>query len=77
VITVGWVFFVVPEMKGFALEQLDHLFAEDVPTRQFASYEFSDEVLSMPRSDEEEAVVLSEKEEKDLTTTSVRLLDKD
>lgn len=70
-------FFIVPEMKGFALEQLDHLFAEDVPTRKFASYKFSNEVLSTPRSDDEEAAVIDEKGTKDLTSTSIQRLDRD
>ena len=74
---MGWVFFTVPEMKGFALEQLDHLYAENVPTRAFTSYKFADEVLSIPRLDEEDAAGEEEKEEKNAVTTSVQQLDRD
>jgi hypothetical protein len=74
-ITVAWVFFIVPEMKGFALEQLDHLFAEDVPTRKFSSYVFADEVLAVPKTDEE-AIGEGEKDDKDMTTTAVQQLDR-
>lgn len=54
-ITVAWVFFTVPEMKGFSLEHLDHLYATNVPTRAFRSYKFADDVMAV-KVDEEEAV---------------------
>lgn len=47
VITVAWVYWTVPEMKGFSLEQLDHLYAQDVPTRQFKRYKFADDVRAV------------------------------
>lgn len=40
--TIIWVFFIVPEMKGFTIEQLEYLFDNHVPTRKFANYKFSD-----------------------------------
>jgi SP family sugar:H+ symporter-like MFS transporter len=43
-ITVIWTWFFVPEMKGFSLEQLDHLFIERTPTRAFKKYVFEDEI---------------------------------
>ncbi|KAH7035817.1 general substrate transporter [Microdochium trichocladiopsis] len=45
-ITIGWVFFMLPEMKGFSLEQLDYLYNNNVPTRKFKGYHFSDPVLA-------------------------------
>jgi hypothetical protein len=30
----------VPEMRGFTIEQLDFLFDSGVPTRRFAGYQF-------------------------------------
>jgi len=62
-------------MKGFALEQLDHLFAEDIPTRKFSSYVFADEVLAVQKTDEE-ASGEGEKDTKDMTTTAVQQLDR-
>ncbi|KAJ1326851.1 MFS transporter SP family sugar:H+ symporter [Microdochium nivale] len=50
-ITVAWVYFVLPEMKGFSLEQLDYLYNNGVPTRKFRGYQFTDPVLV--REDEE------------------------
>ncbi|KAH8664736.1 general substrate transporter [Xylariales sp. PMI_506] len=44
VITVVWVYFVVPEMKGFSLEQLDFLYANNTATRKFKQYKFSDPI---------------------------------
>ncbi|CAG9980926.1 unnamed protein product [Clonostachys byssicola] len=44
--TVIWVFFFLPEMKGFSLEQLDFLFANKTPTRKFKSYKFGHSVLA-------------------------------
>lgn len=76
-VTVAWVFFTVPEMKGFALEQLDHLFTEDVPTRAFASYKFADDILSISKPRDEERAGLEEKDEKDVATTSVQNLYRD
>jgi hypothetical protein len=65
-------------MKGFALEQLDHLFAEDVPTRRFGSYVFADEVLSIPKQEMsgENGSDEMEKDVKDMTSTSVQGLDR-
>jgi hypothetical protein len=42
-VTVAWVFFVVPEMKGFSIEQLDFLYDNRVPTLQFKKYKFDSE----------------------------------
>ena len=39
-------YFFVPEMKGFSLEQLDHLYENKVSTRQFKGYHFADAVLA-------------------------------
>lgn len=44
IVTVIWTFFFVPEMKGFSLEQLDHLFSERIPTRAFKKYAFEDDI---------------------------------
>ncbi|KAF2439711.1 general substrate transporter [Karstenula rhodostoma CBS 690.94] len=41
VVTVFWVFFMVPEMRGFTIEQLDFLFNTRIPTRKFAGYSFA------------------------------------
>ncbi|KAL2695015.1 hypothetical protein AAEP93_007411, partial [Penicillium crustosum] len=40
IIAVIWTFFTVPEMKGFSLEELDHLFNRQVPTLRFKRYQF-------------------------------------
>lgn len=50
IITVAWVFFTVPEMKGFSLEQLDHMYTNDVPTRRFKQYRFADDVRAVGES---------------------------
>ncbi|KAF2710049.1 general substrate transporter [Pleomassaria siparia CBS 279.74] len=39
-VTVAWVFFTVPEMKGFSIEQLDYLYNNKVPTLRFKGYRF-------------------------------------
>ena len=39
--------FVLPEMKGHSLEQLDFLFNNRVPTRKFKAYIFADSVPAM------------------------------
>lgn len=75
VVTVAWVFFLVPEMKGFSLEQLDHLFAENVSTRAFSSYKFSDDVLSVAVKEGDEEAAGMDKDEKDLSNTYVQPLD--
>ena len=33
-------------MKGFSLEQLDYLFAENTPTLKFSKIKFADEILA-------------------------------
>jgi SP family sugar:H+ symporter-like MFS transporter len=40
---VAWVFFIVPEMKGFSIEQLDFLYDNQVPTLKFKNYRFDSE----------------------------------
>jgi SP family sugar:H+ symporter-like MFS transporter len=40
---VAWVFFIVPEMKGFSIEQLDFLYDNQVPTLKFKEYKFDSE----------------------------------
>lgn len=45
--TIAWTYFVLPEMKGHSLEQLDFLFNNRVPTRKFKTYVFSDSVLAV------------------------------
>jgi SP family sugar:H+ symporter-like MFS transporter len=40
---VAWVFFIVPEMKGFTIEQLDFLYDNNVPTLKFKKYRFDNE----------------------------------
>jgi SP family sugar:H+ symporter-like MFS transporter len=42
-VTVAWVFFIVPEMKGFSIEQLDFLYDNEVPTLKFKDYKFDSE----------------------------------
>ena len=42
IITATWSFFMVPETKGLSLEQLDYLYDQRVPTRQFRHHVFSD-----------------------------------
>lgn len=43
----------VPETKGKSLEQLDYLYDNQVPTREFGKYKFADEEGSQTSSDEE------------------------
>ncbi|RBR04495.1 hypothetical protein FVER53590_14161 [Fusarium verticillioides] len=66
-ITVAWVFFLLPEMKGFSLEQLDYLFNKGTPTRKFKSYVFSDSVLAVQdmglRNEEDEELEKSPQEQ--------------
>jgi len=45
-VTMAWVYFMLPEMKGFSLEQLDYLYNNNVPTRKFKGYKFTDPVLA-------------------------------
>lgn len=40
---MAWVFFIVPEMKGFSIEQLDYLYDNCVPTLKFKGYRFDSE----------------------------------
>jgi SP family sugar:H+ symporter-like MFS transporter len=75
IVTVVWVFFIVPECKGFSLEQLDHLFTENVPTRAFSSYKFTDDVLSVAVKEGDEEAGGMDKDEKDLSSTYVQGLD--
>lgn len=58
VVTVFWVFFVVPETKGLSLEQLDYLYANRVPTRKFKGYHFADDIL--PAGEKADVVEISE-----------------
>ncbi|KAL8280303.1 hypothetical protein RQP46_007220 [Phenoliferia psychrophenolica] len=48
VISIPWVYFLVPEMKGLSLERLDYLFDQGVPTRRFQNWEgsFEDEEIA-------------------------------
>lgn len=41
----------VPETKGKSLEQLDYLYDNHVPTREFGKYKFADEVGSDEKAD--------------------------
>ncbi|EXJ94406.1 hypothetical protein A1O1_02800 [Capronia coronata CBS 617.96] len=45
-VTIVWVFFFLPEMKGFSLEQLDYLYKNKTPTRKFGKIKFTDEILA-------------------------------
>lgn len=54
--TIGWTYFVLPEMKGFSLEQLDYLFNNRVSTRKFKSYVFVDQVLAVQEKEIVEVV---------------------
>ncbi|KAM0751341.1 general substrate transporter [Meredithblackwellia eburnea MCA 4105] len=49
-ISVAWVFFFVPEMKGLSLERLDYLFDSQVPTRRFQDWQggLDEEVGTVP-----------------------------
>ncbi|KAL5116592.1 hypothetical protein ACEQ8H_005470 [Pleosporales sp. CAS-2024a] len=58
-ITAVWVFFVLPEMKGFSIEQLDLLYDNQVATRKFGEYHFDSEtalVLGVETAGELEVV---------------------
>lgn len=50
-VTVAWVFFTVPEMKGFSIEQLDYLYNSQVATRKFKGYRFDTETAITVDSD--------------------------
>ncbi|PVH99937.1 general substrate transporter [Periconia macrospinosa] len=56
-VTVAWVFFIVPEMKGFSIEQLDFLYNNNVATRQFKGYHFDSEMGIAVDSDSEQVSV--------------------
>ncbi|ORX40002.1 general substrate transporter [Kockovaella imperatae] len=45
-VNLVWVYLVVPEMKGLSLEQLDYLYANNTPTRQFKGFKFTDDILA-------------------------------
>jgi SP family sugar:H+ symporter-like MFS transporter len=51
-VTVAWVFFIVPEMKGFSIEQLDFLYDNAVPTLKFKSYRFDSETAVVLEGEE-------------------------
>ncbi|ORY31055.1 general substrate transporter [Naematelia encephala] len=51
IIMVFYTFFFVPEYKGFSLEQIDYLFETKVPTRKFATFQFTDEILATVTDD--------------------------
>jgi SP family sugar:H+ symporter-like MFS transporter len=42
----------VPEMKGFSIEQLDYLYNNNVPTLKFKQYHFDSEIAITTDSDE-------------------------
>lgn len=67
IIMVAYSFFFVPEYKGHSLEQLDYLFEQRTPTRQFSSHHFEDSVLAKSCADAHEAteVALAEESEKE------------
>ncbi|KAL1653556.1 hypothetical protein SLS61_003702 [Didymella pomorum] len=44
-ITAAWVYFIVPEMKGFTIEQLDYLYDHGVSTLKFKGYQFEGQVI--------------------------------
>lgn len=46
VITVVFAYYMLPEYKGFSLEQLDFLFDQRTPARKFAGYHFTDDLLA-------------------------------
>ncbi|KFY87336.1 hypothetical protein V498_07207 [Pseudogymnoascus sp. VKM F-4517 (FW-2822)] len=52
IIAAIWSYFMVPETKGRSLEQLDYLYDNQVPTREFVKYKFADEMGSHTTSDE-------------------------
>ncbi|OAK98366.1 general substrate transporter [Phaeosphaeriaceae sp. SRC1lsM3a] len=73
-ITVVWVFFIVPEMKGFSIEQLDFLYDNDVPTLKFKGYHFDSEMGVAPGSDTASAPD-SEMRAKDAVVTTTKAYD--
>ena len=40
-----WVYFIVPEMKGFTIEQLDYLYDHETPTLRFKGYRFENQII--------------------------------
>lgn len=42
----------VPEMKGFSIEQLDYLYNNHVPTLEFKQYHFDSEIAIATDSDQ-------------------------
>lgn len=38
-------YFIVPEMKGLTIEQLDYLYDQDVATLKFKGYRFASQVI--------------------------------
>jgi sugar porter (SP) family MFS transporter len=46
IVTLVWVYFVLPETRGLSLEQLDYLYANNTPTRKFKGYQFYDDILA-------------------------------
>ncbi|KAF3036647.1 hypothetical protein E8E12_000629 [Didymella heteroderae] len=44
-ITAAWVYFIVPEMKGFTIEQLDYLYDHHVSTSRFKGYRFDSQFI--------------------------------
>ncbi|KAF5971695.1 general substrate transporter [Fusarium coicis] len=65
--TIAWVFFLLPEMKGFSLEQLDYLFNNNTPTRKFKKYIFSDSVAVQNKGLDDEKDAEMEKGPKEET----------
>lgn len=53
-------------MKGFSLEQLDHLFNERVATRAFKRYKFADDIQAVG-----ESTVSDKKEEANVAVQGV------
>ncbi|CAI6338072.1 unnamed protein product [Periconia digitata] len=56
-VTLVWVFFTVPEMKGFSIEQLDFLYNNKVATRKFKGYRFDTEAGIVVDSDTDDVIV--------------------
>lgn len=44
-------------MKGFSLEQLDFLYANNTPTRKFKDYKFTDAILADEQRDVKDAAI--------------------